>query len=403
MKKLFKIIFIILLLIIFLTSFSESYEYLSLDNLAVVVAIAIDTSEKDEMQLSFQFSKTSPSSDSGSSNSSSSFVYTLDASSITNGISLLNTYLEKEVTLSHCKLIAFSESFAKDGISNEIYTLINNPQIRPSTNIVITKSTAKEYIETIKPNFETLLSEYYDIYSTSSQFTGYTPNSQIGHFFHTMECEFCEPSAILGGISNDQSVTESSSGSKESSNNSPLSSPVSSENIGIAVFNDDKFIGELNALESISYLATNNNISGFSVSIPDPYEANSFIDIYLTPTNKTNVDVDISNGSPYVKIDYSFKATVTSLKPDSKYLDNDVLIDLSRSTNIYLENIFIDYFYKTAKEFESDITGIGKHVKSSFLTVQESEAYNWSNNYSDSFFEITVNTNINSSSLLSET
>ncbi len=406
MKKLIKVIFILSLIIIFLASFSKSYQFLRIDNIAVVVAIGIDVSSKDELQLSFQFSNASPSSDQGSSSSSSSFIYTLDAPSITSGISLMNTYLEKELSFSHCKLIAFSEQFAKDGISNEVYTLVNNPQIRPSTNMLITKSTAKEYLETVKPSFENLLSEYYGIYDLSSEFTGYTANMNIGYFFHSLECDFCQPYAILGGItSSDESFSQtiSSSGSQGKSGNSALSSPVSPESIGIAVFDEDKLIGELNAIETAICLTTKNAITGFLATIPDPVEADSLLDIYITPSKNTDVEIDIVNGSPLIKINYTFSGTIQSMKSDSEYLDPLVLERISNYANTYLESIFKDYFYKTSKEFGTDTTGLGKYIKSNFLTVDDAESFNWNHSYSDAFFDITVNTNIVSSSLLSET
>ena len=406
MKKIFKTIFILLLILIFLASFSESYQYLRIDNIAIVVALAIDVSDKDALKLSFQFTQSSPVTDKGSSNSASSFVYTLDAPSINTGISLMNTYIEKQLSFSHCKLIAFSEEFAKSGVSDEIFTLINNPQIRPSANILVTKSTAKEYIETVKPSFENLLSEYYNTYSTSSQFTGYSSNMTIEKFFHSLECEFCEPYAILGGITrNDKTFSKSfsTSGSQGKSGNSALSSPTSSESIGIAVFDEDKLIGELNAIETVACLSTQNAISGFMISVPDPSESNSFIDIYITPTKNTCINVDILNGSPYIKVDYSFSGTINSIKSDSKYLDSNTLNKISNSTNIFLKSIFENFFYKTSKEFGSDITGLGKYIKPNFSTLNQAEDFNWNHNYTNSFFNINVDTNIVSSSLLSET
>ena len=405
MKKLIKVVFIILLIIIFSASFSKSYQSLRVDNIAVVVALGIDVSKKDELQLSFQFSNASPSSEKGSSNSSSIYLYTLDVPSITSGISLMNTYLEKELSFSHCKLIAFSEQFAKNGISNEVYTLINNSQIRPSTNILISKSTAKEYLETVKPSFENLLSEYYDIYDLSSEFTGYTSDTNIGHFFHSLECEFCQPYAILGGVTNTKnfSQTTSTSSTQGKSGNSGLSSPKSSESLGISVFNKDKLIGELNGIETAICLTTKNDITGFLATLPDPIDSNSFLDIYITPTKNTDVKVNIVNGSPLIKLNYTFSGRIQSMKSDSKYLDPFVLKNISDYTNTYLKSIFEDYFYKTSKEFGTDTTGLSKYAKSNFLTINDAKNFNWNNSYSDAFFDITVDTNIISSSLLSET
>lgn len=407
MKKFFKNLFIFILIVIFITAFSSSYSSLNLDNLATVVAIAIDTSDTNNLQLSFQFTNASSVSESGTSEPSPSIIFTVDASSISSGINLMNSYTGKELSLSHCKLIAFSEELAQNDITDEIYTLINDIQIRPSTNIVITKSTAKTYIENSKPLSENLLTKYYEIFSNSSIYTGYTTNTTIGDFFNSIICNTCEPYAILGGINteskeestNINSQKDSSSKSSETS----LSSETQSENAGAAVFKGGQLVGELNTIETLSLLATTNQVNGFLVSVPDPQEVNNYIDIYLTPIKNTSITVNLINGSPYIKLKYHFNGRIYSTQKNSNYLDPAVIENISKSCNNYLQSIFSTYLYKTSKEFQSDINGIGKYVKNNFLTTQEFENYKWEEKYKDSFFDVSVDCNVSSSFLLTET
>lgn len=145
MKKLLKKIFILSLIVIFIIAFSSSYSSLSIDNLAYVLAIAIDTSTDNKLEVSFQFSN-SLSPESGSNNKPSTIINTVTASSLSNATNLINGYLGKQINMSHCKVIIFSEELASQGISDEIYTLINDTQVRPSANIVISKCTAKYYL-----------------------------------------------------------------------------------------------------------------------------------------------------------------------------------------------------------------------------------------------------------------
>lgn len=407
MKLWIKRIFILLIMIIFLVAFSGSYSALSIDNLSTVVAIAIDSSDTNKLRMSFQFTNASSVSESGSTEQSPSIIYSIDCSSISNGINLMNTYVGKELNLSHCKIIAFSEELAMNGISEEIYTLFNNAQIRPSTNIVITKCSAKYYLENSKPLAENLLTKYYEIFANSSKSTGYTVNATLGNFFSSLVCSSCESYAILGGISSEDSETttgiDSQKDSSSKANSSSLTGRITSENIGIAVFKDDKLVGELNSIETLSFLATRNEISSFLVSVPDPNDSNSYIDIYLTPIIDTNVDVDIVNGSPYIKVSYSFTGRIYSMKQDSNYLDDNVLQKVSQSCSSYLKTVFSNYLYKTAKDLNSDINAFGKSARSNFLTLQEFEDYNWLEHYTDSFFDVSVDASIRSSYLLTET
>ena len=97
MKLWIKRIFILIIMIIFLVAFSGSYSALSIDNLSTVVTIAIDSSNTNKLRMSFQFTNASSVSESGSTEQSPSIIYSIDCSSISNGINLMNTYIGKEL------------------------------------------------------------------------------------------------------------------------------------------------------------------------------------------------------------------------------------------------------------------------------------------------------------------
>ena len=108
------------------------------------------------------------------------------------------------------------------------------------------------------------------------------------------------------------------------------------ENIGLAVFKSDKLVGELNALETISFLNIKNDLDRFLISIPDPENNNNYLDVYLSPSKNTNVTVDTSTPAPYIKIKCEFRGRIYSMSKDSKYLSPEVLNSISNSCNSYL-------------------------------------------------------------------
>ena len=186
MNKAIKFVFALTVIIIFILGFNSSYTSLNIDKLAYVLAIGIDTSSDNKLEVTFQFSEPVASTESGPSSKTSPILNTVTASSLTNAINLVNGYLGKEINMSHCKVIIFSEELAAQGISEEIYTLINDTQVRPSSNIVISKCEASYYIENSKPILESVLTKYYDVFPNSSRYTGYTANITIGDFFNNI-------------------------------------------------------------------------------------------------------------------------------------------------------------------------------------------------------------------------
>ena len=403
-SNIFKKVLIVLLIIIFISSFSASYNSLNIDNCAFAVAIGIDKSTSNKLKVTFEFLSTSPSGESVSE--TTPVLNSVECSSITNGINIMNAYLGRKVNLTHCKLIIFSEELAKEGISDEVYSLINEVQVRPSANIVISKCNTKYYIENSVPSLESLIPKYYEIFPNTSEYTGYTCNATIGDFFNALVCNSCSSYAILGGISTSDDGSSESSSSDDStikSNESPITGTRKTNNIGLAVFKDDKLAGELNAIETICFLNMSKEVDSFLVSVPDPKNTDSKIDIYLTPNTTHNIDVSFVNGAPYIKIKLEFSGKIYSMRRDSEYLDNDVLNSISNSCDNYLENQFSSYLYKTSTVFESDINAIGVYALSKFITTTEFDNYNWLDNYKNSTFDVEINTVIDSGFLLTQT
>lgn len=403
-SNILKKILILIIIIIFISSFSASYNSLNIDNSAFAIAIGIDKSDSNKLKVTFEF--LAPSSSGEGSVKTTPVLNSVECSSITNGINLMNAYLGKKVNLSHCKLIIFSEELAQEGISDEVYSLINEVQVRPSANIVVSKCNTRYYIENSVPSLESLIPKYYEIFPNTSKYTGYTCNATIGDFFNSLVCNYCSPYAILGGINTSDDNSSQSKSSDESnikSNESPITGERLSQNIGLAVFKNAKLVGELNAIETICFLTLKKQVDNFLVSIPDPQKSNSKIDIYLTPNTTHNIDINFVNGAPYVKIKLDFSGKIYSMSRDSQYLNTDVLNTISTSCNNYLKSQFSGYLYKTSTVFESDINGLGSNALSKFTTTTEFDNYNWLENYKNSTFDVEINTVIDSGFLLTQT
>ena len=290
------------------------------------------------------------------------------------------------------------------GISNEIYTLINDPQVRPSTNIIVSKNKAKDYLTSSESPLENLITKHYQIFPNSSKYTGYVYDATLGDFLNELVSPICEPVAILGGIN---------SNSKDSGNNSSQVSNIKStntsfvgrnetENLGVAVFKNDKLVGELTALETLCLSILQKQVNSFLVQVPDSEDKNEKIDIMLYPVNKGRIKVDIINGSPFISIEKNFIGRIYSMKEDSKYLDNKNLEDLSLEVNNYLEKVFIDYLYKTSLTFKSDINNFGRYASENFLTINEYKDFDWQSNYPNSIFNVKIDTNVESGFLVTE-
>lgn len=410
MNKFLKNTSIVIMCVVLLLGFNASYTSLNIDNLAYVVAIGIDVGKNDVYKVSFQFiprSSEEKSESSTSSNGGKTVINTVEAPSLNTAINLTNSYLARKINLSHCKVIIFSEKVATYGISKEIYSLINNSQARPSANIIICKNSAERYIKDTNPILENLITKYYELFPNSGKYTGYIYNATLGDFFNQLVSNTCEPFAILGGInsnmySNNNEISYSNNTGNMKSTETSFSGLRGSENIGVAVFKNDKLVGELNATETLCLSIIKGEVSSFLIHVPNPKDSEKEIDLIIYPSDKRNVTVDIVNGSPYITFSEKFVGKIYSASKDKEYLNAEEIKNLSDLSNKYLENILKNYLYKTSATYGSDINDFGRYALSKFLTIDQFNEYDWKNNYKNSTFKVSVDTQVQTGFLITE-
>ena len=90
-----------------------------------------------------------------------------------------------------------SEELATKGVSEYLFTLINNIEFRADSNIIICKNDAKSYLEYSAPLLDKVSARYYEIAPTSSEYTGYTESITCNEFFSSIIDNFSQPTAIL--------------------------------------------------------------------------------------------------------------------------------------------------------------------------------------------------------------
>ena len=430
---------IVVITIVFIYGFSASYTSDSVDNISYVIALAVDESEGEKnLQVTFEFMDTSTFSKEGSSETKSAIIDTVNASSINSAINILNAYIGKQINLSHCKVVVFSDRIAKKGINAEVSELMNNIQVRPSTNIIICKGNALEYIQKSTSQLEKILTKYYDIFPNSSEYTGYTSNIMIGEFYNYLTTKECGNLAILGGLnptispsnssgnpsngnsnenSSSNSSNNSSTGSSRSSsdnkskekpdNSSSLSEMISgnapilgergTENIGLAVIKDGIYIGDLTALDTLCHTLINGEVNSFLLTINNTEIYEHYLDIELFENMSPKIKVDIENDNPKINIEIKLIGRISGIKDGINYSDEPNVLDLdkiSKVTEQTIQNHIENYLNKTTTKFKCDIDYFYNHAKRKFLYMQDWKKYDWSSKYLNSKFNVNVKAKI---------
>lgn len=426
-KKILIILLVIVITAFFLTNFSSIY---TIDDYAYVIAMGLDNSDDSDLILSLQIAipaGSSKGSESSSSQSSSSIVSTVKCKNINGGVNLINDYLGQKLNLSYCKAMVFSEEIAKKGIGNYICTATNDIEIRPSCDIIVSKCSALDYITNSKPLLEKLSSKYYEIASSSQKDTGLTRTISLMSFYNRYYDSLCEPYAPLSSIeesnsedaknevqgktldsdknsdnSNGGDSSSSSGGKSESSSKKDIEKDNANakiKNQGLAIFKDDKLIGEISREETLCYMLVSGKLKDAVINIPSPFEDSDYVSLNISSVHSKN-KVEIKNGTPFITCNISLSARVLSSTKTSNYLSKENSLALEYATNSYLNANVTDFLYKTSKELKSDFIGFGRNAVRSFKTMDDWKNYDWLNKYQNSEFNVNVNTTVKSSYLL---
>lgn len=353
---------------------SGCYENGNIESYYYVTALGIDKGPNNNIILSVQIAKptTSSSSSSGSSaQSSSSILYSVECTSINFGLSIFNNYLSKKLNLSHCTAVIFSEELASEGINDYVSTLIHNTELRPNCNIIVCNETAKSALEKISNSEENISARLYKFIVNSVEYTSYSINPEITEFFNNI-------SDNGYGIATYGKISE-----------------TTLQNDGIAVFKEDKFLTNLNVIDSICYSIIENKLENCILNIQNPFIETKELDVQIKLKNKSNVSVNLVNGTPYIVLDVSIETALANTYFDFDYTSSQNIKILENATSKYLEEVLLTYLYKISHELNTDICGFKNKLENNYLTFEEFNKIDWENVFKDSYFEVNVQNTLN--------
>lgn len=369
------------ILIIILFTFSGCYSN-GIDNYYFITALGLDIDGDGLLKISIQTSSSSSdgfSDSTGSSQSSGYSIYSAKASTIDEGINILNNYLNKPINLTHCSALIISEELAKQGVQTFINTLSNNTELRHSCHIIISSSTAYDVMEKVSNSGEVFSARLYDYLTTTSNYTGFSNDSTFGDFFQALDNHFYQPTAGYTLVSND-----------------------TIQSYGIAIFKDEFMLDTLSVSDSISHLIVTNKLDNCIITTENPFRTSENMDISITLYKNTDIDIDLINGTPLISITIYPEGIIQSSGSNFNYINNENIKVVENTVNDYFNNILKNYLYSITKTYNSDIVGFKEIFQSKFLTKEEFDKIHWDEIFKDSFFDITVKSKVNSSNLFNE-
>lgn len=384
MKK-FKLynLFKILTLLVLTTILTGCYDKKELDNLAYVIAIGIDKGENEDLKITFQIAVPIQISGEGAEGGEkSTFTVSEESGSLYNAISKINSSISKELTLSHLKLILYSEDLAKSDLTGYVNAFLSNREIRPRTTVAVCKDDIEEFFKSIVPKLETNPARFYELVFSSSNYTGYNVGSELIDFYASVESPYNEASTLL--VSLDKSGEE----------------PEPKFN-KLAVFKSYKMVGELEETDLIVSQILSNTLNSTNYEVEDVENPDKKVTVNLKEISAPKISIKIENETPKINIILNLEGKLISTGSSANYNQHENKEKLVSKLKENLEKDINKYLDRITKEYKTDIAGFGRIAKQNYLTWGDFEKIKWLEIFPNSKYETEININVDTSQIIS--
>lgn len=416
--RIFAFILIVILQCIILTGCFDKREP---DDMAYPIALGFDKGSTNELRMTMQIAVPTNiaggESGGGGDGESSSTVIAVETPSIYSGLNMLNSFISKQINLSHIKVIVFSQEIAQEGISKYLHAMIRNREFRPNVSIIVSRCSAEEFIDAVKPKLETNPAKYYELLLDAYRYTGFTTDTQLIDFYNKSERSSIQPVAVLADVSKYKSSDEfdlSNSTYKEKGRSFPLEGDFKAgdlpklgglniEIMGLAIFDGGKMVGELDGEETSYNLMVEGKFNSMYFTMPDPIKKDDLVVLQLRRSRLTEKKVEMIGDKPKLIVKVHLEGDILSVQSGINCESGENLKFLQSATEAYIKDGIIKYLDKSTKVFKTDTNGFGNTIKGKFLTWQEWQEFDWLSKYKEATYDVEVDVAIRRPGLIVRT
>ncbi len=395
---------LVLLLVVF---FSGCWDRRELESLGLVQALGIDLAPEDKwvsVTTMIAIPAKTKSGGEGGGEGPGTFIITMEAPSIYEALTKINTTVNREITLLQNSVLIIGDGLARKGLHPWIDSLIRFRDMRRTVNIFIAQGKAASILQ-VQPKLEKNPSEYFRDLVELSKRNAMFPITTINDFMYRYEAfaqdnyapylakykrEGSEESPAGGGGSGQSGGGKGSGqqGGGKSGGQGEEAKDVRC--IGTAVFHGDKMVGNLDIYESQMLLMLTNQFRESVMTIKDPLRPDYFIVFRLFSSGPPRIRYQRRGSANHFEVQIPLEADLVSLQSDIDYTDPAREDFLGKRISAELERRIRRVITKAQKEFRSDIFGFGDKVRAATATSAEWDNFHWPDKFPDATINVRV-------------
>jgi spore germination protein KC len=326
------------------------------------------------------------------------FTISMSAPTIYEGFNLINTTINREVTLIQNAALLIGEDLAKQGVHQWIDTLVRFREMRRTMLIFVCRGKAMEIMK-VQPILEKNPSEYFTNLAKLTYRHGMYPMVTLNSFMNSFEAIAQENYAPILARFEPMEPTPARANEKGALNPSPREDSKSDQKptrgeeniriIGTAIFKKDKQVGTFDIYESQVLQLLTGQLREALLTVSDPIKKGQFVAYRLLATNPPRIKYIHRRGDRFT-INLKLEADILSIQSGINYSMPTKETILGKRIAQELKRRIVKVITKAQNEYAADVFGFGKTVQGSFLTSPAWDKYHWPDRFPTAKMRVNV-------------
>ena len=387
------------LLVLLAVSLTGCWDRKEVEQTAFVLAVGVDKGEKSIYKVTFAIALPGKMAGGkeGGGEGKPYMLTSVEAPTVVGAISLANSYLSRQVSLRHAKVLFMGEELARVSGMYTMDEFVRLRQTRRTILYVVTKGKAEEFLKGMDVQLEKDPQRFIEQLANNVRNTGTLPaGSQLQHFITTVNTGYSAPVTYYAALKEEgeeKSGQGQDGGEKSeegfSAGELPRSGGPNIEMIGAAAFKGEKMVGTLTGEDMRMILLLQGALKRALFSIRDPIRPELYVSMEVNQGRPLIIDVDVSGSKPKLRAVVTLEAELLSVQSNVDYTEPELQPRLEAALATEVNTRMREVIAKS-QTWETDVVGFGEHVVKEFSTVHDWEAFRWPERYKNADVETLV-------------
>jgi spore germination protein KC len=334
---------------------------------------------------------------------------TVRAHTVEEALNLLNTNVERRVSLIHLSVVIFGEDLARKGILEYVRPLVRYREFRRTVYVAVVKGVARQAFDANKPILENTVTRYNEDLSDVSRHTGLSTMVKLHDFMTAVEENGRDPYMGVFAINEEvkkqqeeekqkksgQDEKGGSIGGKGAKEESGEQIKIKGEEIsfepgkvkrqggnplefvGAAVFSNGKLVKILDGIETRMMLSLRGELKRTQMTFENPVKKGTYVTVEIKPARPPQYEVTPLDDHVNMQIQLNLEGDLVgemagidfTRETYANMLESYVAARIRQRCTDLLETLYHDE--------QVDPIGMVDYIRGHFQTMQEFQAYNW--------------------------